>query len=279
MRRPVLVACAGALAIALAAAAPAAAQAPPTVTATVGPTAVTLQGADALAAGPTRFVLRNAARRREADPAIVALKPGVTIDAFRAALQRGNEEDPRPFKRILSFEGGGLVPGGGRYATTITLRPGTTYVVINVQRRLGRSAFATFTVGQQSGGATAPAPAARVGLLDYAFRMPSTLPRRGVVRFENRGERLHIAVGFRVRPGVRSARVVRALRRGQERQLESLTAGFAEPLGVVSGGTVNDVEVRFPQRGNWVFACFLRDGGRGNPPHNTLGMVKAFRVR
>jgi hypothetical protein len=51
------------------------------------------------------------------------------------------------------------------------------------------------------------------------------------------------------------------------------------PLGVVSGGTVNDVEVNFPKAGNWVLACFIEDGERGNPEHNTLGMVKAFTVR
>jgi hypothetical protein len=153
--------------------------------------------------------------------------------------------------------------------------------VLNAQRRLGSSPIAVFTVGQQPSGAVAPAPAATVGLVDYAFRAPATLPRRGVVRFENRGERLHFAVAIRVRPGVRPRRLVRLLQspRGSERQLERLAAGFAQPLGVVSGGTVNDVEVNFPRSGNWVLACFLEDGRRGNPPHNLLGMVRSVRVR
>jgi hypothetical protein len=28
-----------------------------------------------------------------------------------------------------------------------------------------------------------------------------------------------------------------------------------------------------------VMVCFLSDGERGNPPHNTIGMVTPFRVR
>jgi hypothetical protein len=280
MKRRVLLVCTAAVAVLSATAAAAQAPPPPNVVATVSPQAVTLQGAEALPAGPTRFEIRNSARRREADVNIVALNPGVTVDAFRAALTRGGE-NPRPFKRILSFEANGIAPPGGSYATTINLKPGLTYVVLNAQRRLGSSPIATFTVGQQPSGAVAPAPAATVGLVDYAFRAPATLPRRGVVRFENRGKRLHIAVAIRARPGVRPRRLVRLLqsRSGSERQLERLAAGFAQPLGLVSGGTVNDVEVNFPRSGNWVLACFIEDGRRGNPPHNLLGMVRSVRVR
>jgi hypothetical protein len=280
MKRRVLFACAAAVAV-VSATAPAAQAPPPTVVATVTPQAVTLQGAEALPAGATRFEIRNGARRGDADVNIVALKPGVTVDAFRAALGREGGEDPRPFKRILSFEANGIAPAGGRYATTINLKPGLTYVVLNTARRLERSPIAVFTVGQQPSGAVAPAPAATVGVVDYAFRMPSTLPRRGVVRFENRGERLHFGVAFRVRPGVRPNRLVRLLRspRGSERQLERLVGGATQPLGIVSGGTVNDVEVNFRRPGNWVLACFIEDGRRGNPPHNLLGMVRSFRVR
>ena len=278
MRGRALFVCTAAVAISCATAAAAQAPPPPNVVATVSPQAVTLQGAEALPAGPTRFEIRNSARRRPADVNIVALNPGVTVDALRAALARGGD-NPRPFKRILSFEANGLAPPGGRYVTTINLKPGLTYVVLNAQRRLASSPLAVFTVGQQPSGAVAPAPAATVGLVDYAFRMPATLPRRGVVRFENRGERLHIAVAFRARRGVRPRSLVRVLRRGQERRLERMVSGVAEPLGLVSGGTVNDVEVNFQRPGNWVFACFIEDGERGNPPHTSLGMVRSFRVR
>jgi hypothetical protein len=112
--------------------------------------------------------------------------------------------------------------------------------------------------------------------------MPGTLPRRGVVRFENRGERLHMAVAFPLRRGTSRAAAVPALLRNRQRRffgrLVNQRRG-GEPLGPVSSGTVNDVEVDFGRRGNWVFVCFIGDGERGNPSHFTLGMVKAFTVR
>ena len=144
----------------------------------------------------------------------------------------------------------------------MTLESGVTYVVVNALENLARSPSASFTVGQASSGASAPTPAATVGVYDFAYGMPATLPRRGVVRFENRGQKLHIAVAFRLRPGASRPAAVRALIRNQERQLGRLIVerDVIEPLGLVSGGAATDVEVNFPRTGNWVFACFISDG-------------------
>jgi hypothetical protein len=139
-----------------------------------------------------------------------------------------------------------------------------------------------FTVGTSASGATRPVPDATVGLYDYAYGMPATLPQRGVVRFENRGDRLHMAVAFPLRRGTSRAAAVQALLRNRQRRFFGRLVNqrrAAEPLGPVSGGTVNDVEVDFGRRADWVFVCFIGDGERGNPSHFTLGMVKAFTVR
>jgi hypothetical protein len=253
---------------------------PPTVTVRLGPGSVTLQGADALGAGPTRFQFNNASRRGEANPSLAALRPGATVAQVRALLKRPNAQ-PGAFKRLVTFEAGGVAPARGSYAVTVTLKPGATYVVVNALQNLARSPLTSFTVGQAPNGATAPAPAATVGVYDYAFGMPSTLPRRGVVRFENRGEHLHIAVAFRLRPGASRPAAVRAMIRNQERRVGRLISerDTTEPLGIVSPGAVTDVEMNLARPGNWVFVCFISDGERGNPSHNTLGMVKAFRAR
>ena len=256
------------------------AQAPaPTLTVNLAQRSVSLPAAGApVPAGPTRVDFRTLSRRG-ASPSMVALRPGVTVERLRATLRRARS--PRSVKRILTFEAGGSVERRRPYVTTIDLRPATTYVVLNATgENPARFPLASFTVGQQSNGAARPAPAATVGVYDYAFGMPSTLPRRGVIRFENRGERLHIGVAFRLRRGASRAAAIRALLRNQERRVRRLTTRDSfEPLGIVSGGAVNDVEVDFRRPGNWVMACFLEDGERGNPPHNTLGMVKGFRVR
>ena len=256
------------------------AQAPaPTVTVNLAQRSVSLSGAAAtMPAGPTRFYFRTLSRRG-ASPSVVALRSGVTVERLRATLRRA--PSPRSVKRILTFEAGGWVERGRPYMTTVALRPATTYAVINAAgENPARFPLASFTVGQQSNGAARPTPAATVGVYDYAFGMPSTLPRQGLIRFENRGQRLHIGVAFRLRRGASRASAIRALLRNQERRFGRLTTrGSFEPLGIVSGGAVNDVEVNFRRPGNWVMACFLEDGEHGNPPHNTLGMVKGFRVR
>jgi hypothetical protein len=150
-----------------------------------------------------------------------------------------------------------------------------------VPQRVRNARFATFATGATPTTAVRPVPAATVGIYDYAYGMPSTLPRRGIVRFENRGERIHQAAAFPIRRGASRTAAVRAVLRNQERRFGRFFVErlFLEPLGVVGPGTVNDVEVAFPRAGNWVFVCFISDGEPGNPSHFTIGMVKSFAVR
>jgi hypothetical protein len=253
----------------------------PTLEATLSPTRVTVgSGSAVVPAGVTRIGLRNKSGRAPAEATLVALKEGVTLARFRRAL-RGAQRGPAPLKRVATFEAGGSLRPGGRYVTTVALKPDTTYVVGNITDNPTTSPLDTFETGQTPGSGTREQPDATVELYDYAFGMPATLPRNGTVRFENHGERLHIAVAFPVRRGQSRVAAVRAFLTNNERRAGRLTEerrGF-EPLGVVSGETVNDVEVRFPRAGDWLFVCFIGDGEKGSPSHNTLGMVKAFRVR
>lgn len=257
-----------------------AAQAPaPTVTVTLGAgSAVTLAGTEALAAGPTRFEVR-ARGRRPAAFNLVALRPGQTLATLRQAVLRAGRT-PTAVKRVATFELSGSATGAAPYVTTVDLKPGVTYVALTGEDPR-RFRYTQLTVGATPSGAVRPAPAATVGMYDYAFGMPSTLPRRGTVRFENRGERLHIAVALPLRRGASRVSAVRALLRGDERRARRLIdeRGVTEPVGLVSGGAVNDVEVNFPRAGNYVMVCFISDGERGNPEHNTIGMVTPFRVR
>ncbi len=249
----------------------------PTIDVTVAPGGVTF-GTEGIAAGPTRFAFRNTSRRAPAEVSMVSLRPGVTVQRLRSAL-RNRRVSPSTLKRIAIFEVGGFLAPRGTYATTVDLKPNTTYVAANIGDDPAKAALTSFVVGSPGTGVR-PTPDAVVGLYDFAFAMRPTLPRNGVVRFENRGDRVHIAVAFHLRRGASRPAAVRALIRNQERKLNRLTVerDTIEPQGIVSGGAVNDVEVNFRKPGNWVFACFLEDGERG-AQHNTLGMVKAFRVR
>jgi hypothetical protein len=254
-----------------------AAQGPPrTVIITLGARQVTFAGTEGLPSGPTRIEFRNPGGR-PAVAVLAALRPGRTLGDLERALP-STERTLSKIKRVVTFEASGSVPAGGRYVTTIDLRAGATYAAANVE---GRARFETFTVGAAAGGGTRPTPAAVVGLYDYAFGMPDTLPRRGTIRFENRGERVHIAAAVPLRRGANRTAAIRAIIRFDERRLRrlALLRRASEIVGVVSGGSVNDVEVDFGRRGNWVFLCFVEDGEPGSPPHNTIGMVRAFRVR
>lgn len=282
MRGRAAVAVAAVLAVGGATAGVVGAQAPPAgVTITLEPRQVAVAGGEGIAAGPTRIEFRNTGRGAPQDGALVALKPGVTLAQLRAAVAR-SADSPTPVKRVATFEANGSVPPGGTYATTIDLKPSTTYVVANVAERPRDFVYAEFATGVAADPPPArPTPVATVGVYDYAFGMPSTLPRTGVVRFENRGERIHFGLAFRLRRAADRVRAVRALLRNDERALGRLLVerDIYQPLGIVSGGTVNDVEVAFPRAGDYVMVCFLSDGERGNPSHNTIGMVKAFSVR
>ncbi len=252
---------------------------PPTITVTLGAgSAVTLAGAEAPAAGPTRFEVR-AEGRRPSPFNLLALRPGETEATLRQAVLRAGRT-PTAVKRVAIFELSGSATGAAPYVTTVDLKPGVTYVALTGHDPR-RFRYTQFTVAGTASGAVRPTPAATVGLYDYAFGMPSTLPRRGTVRFENRGDRLHIAVAFPLRRGASRVAAVRAFLRNDERRIGRLIdeRGITEPVGIVSGGAVNDVEVNFPRAGNYVMVCFLEDGERGAPPHNTLGMVTPFRVR
>jgi len=250
-----------------------------TIQITVGARSVSVEGAENLQAGPARVEFRLTGRG-EVEGYLTALRSGRTVADLREALPRANR-GPAPVKRIVTFEASGAPPRGGVYATTIDLRPGATYVAANISDNIRNTRLASFTVGTVQGTGVRPTPRATVGLYDYAFGMPDALPRRGTVRFEHRGRRLHIAIAFPVRTGANRAAAVQALIRNQQRRFTRLVnvRGAREVLGTVSGGTINDVEVNFPRRGDWLFACFIEDGERGNPSHSTLGMVKAFRVR
>ena len=257
-----------------------AAQAPtPTITVQLGPgPAIALTGAEAPAAGPTRFEVRGRGRR-PLPFNLVALRPGQTVATLRQVVLR-SPRTPTGVKGVATFEAGGSPTGAARYAATVDLKPGVTYVAVTGEDPR-RFRYTPFTVGATASGAVRPTPAATVGMYDYAFGMPNTLPRRGTVRFENRGERLHFALAFPLRRGASRAAAVRAFLRNDERRARRLIdeRGITELVNVVSGGAVNDVEVNFPRAGNYVMVCFIEDGERGNPPHNTLGMVTPFRVR
>jgi hypothetical protein len=229
----------------------------PTVAVTAANGNITLEPSGPIGAGPTRFTFSG-----EGEFALATLRAGVTVDRFRQTLSR----NPDAALRQVFLEAA-VVPGR---PVTVDLRPNTTYVAAATA---GRSqALTTFATGAPTG-ARAPTPDARIRMVDYAFRGPSTLPRNGRIRVENRGTTFHFALALPLRPGAGARRVGRALRRGNDRAIRRVVAGEpVEVQGVISQGSANDNEVRFARRGRYAMVCFFGE-------HNRLGMYRIYRVR
>lgn len=242
----------------------------PTVALTVTPSRMTVSGADALRPGLVRLAVESPGRRAR-DFTVFELKEGVTSEDARRRLRTLRSGDAA--ERYGKLVAGGAVARGASYATTFEAKAGTYLVLDTTQQPAVR---AEFTVGGEQGTAVAPEPDRTVSLREYRFSMAATLPRRGVVRFANRGDELHFALALRLKRGTSTSSVVRRLRAGEE-DIAGLGAA-TEPLGLVSGDTVNDVEVLF-QPGRYVLVCFYGDRESQNRPHSTLGMARGFQVR
>jgi hypothetical protein len=271
MRIAVVVAAFAALALG-AAGAGIAQQQPPTVPVTASATTLAVGVTGPLAAGPTRFEVAKVGGE-ELEINIAALRPGVTREQVTAALKG---EDPEAAIELVHLDGGAsLSAGDQRRVVTLSLRPDTTYLVVNTSaERPSDWETAEFTVGGQPNGATAPQADARVRISDLRFRGATTLPRRGVVRFENAGWAPHFAIAAPLRRGARTRAVGLALRHSADRRLGRLVDfdSAIQPQTLITRGAVNYNEVRFPRRGRYVMACFFEN-------HQRQGMYRFIRVR
>jgi hypothetical protein len=230
---------------------------PPTVTVTAAGGNITLEPSGPIAGGPTRFTFDGRGQLT-----LATLRAGVSVDQLRQTLSRSEDAALRQV-----FLEAAVLPNR---PATVDLRPNTTYVAAMVG---GRSpALTTFTTGASSG-ARAPAPDARIRMIDYGFRGPTTLPRNGRIRVQNDGTTFHFALAFPLRPGVSGGQVRRAFRGTNERAIGRIAA--AEPVdvqGLISQGSSSDNEVRFARRGRYAMVCFFGE-------HNRLGMYRVYRVR
>jgi hypothetical protein len=239
----------------------------PTIAVSVGKSTITAAPAGPVASGPTRLTFtRNG--KGDIDAFLVSLRAGVTVDELRASLAKESEE---ALSLIFLEASVSLSDQARSRAVTVTLRPNVAYVLVSSG---GRSfGLTTLTTAGADSGAKAPAPDARIRMVDYGFRGPQTLPRQGVIRVENRGLATHFALAFPLRPSAQAKRVKRALRAGSEKAIGRLVAGPPVTVqNLLSPGSANDDEVRFPRRGRYAFVCFFG-------AHNALGMYRIYRVR
>jgi len=252
---------------------------PPTVGVTSNGKAVTLSGAEGLAPGPVRFELRGSGRRPRTFT-ILRLKPGVTQAEALAALPRiARRGDFRPLRRYVVLEAGGDASSTKPYVTTVDLEPGSYLAGDTTGMNARKYVFEPFTVGGEPSTAVKPAPDATVGMVDYGYQVKGTLPRSGTLRFENRGRQFHFTLSGPLRRGASAREVKRLLRDPDFNPAKLPVPDLDQPVGLVSPGTANDVEYRFPRAGRYLFVCFYGDSGSRGQPHSRLGMSRIVRVR
>jgi hypothetical protein len=248
------------------------AQAPaPTVTVTASESSLTLGATSPLAAGDTRFEIVNSGN----DPleiTIGALRDGATVAEFTTALRT----DPNAAIEMAHLDGGvSLSPGERRRAVTFALRPSSTYVAVNLAGDNPADwEVVEFATTGQDNGAAAPQADARVRIVDLRFRGAKRLPRNGVVRFENAGWAPHFALAAPLKRNAKQRAVARALLRNAQGPLGRLLdfERSIEPQSLITRGSVNYNEVRFPRRGRYVMVCFFEG-------HNAQGMFRFVRVQ
>ena len=250
------------------------------------PTAVDIQATDSglhitgltdLKPGYTRFSDTNTT---DSDHAlmIVKLHDGVTPDDMKAALE--SPDGIEALDKADFFGGVDDVPHHTTWAETVDLTPGTYVVLDHAEGRgEGNGAwfsesgfFVPFTVADGSStNAAAPKPDAVIKMRDFAYDMPASLPRDGVVEFQNVGAQLHMGVLLELNPGVTVDQAMQNL---------SEDTDLGTPLefvGATSPGVTVSVEQHFDP-GTYVIACLMPDMQKDGTPHAMEGMITSFTV-
>jgi hypothetical protein len=243
---------------------------PPTLTVTANGSSLTVAPAGPLSPGPTRveFV------RGSGSPSLsfAALRPGVTVEQFTAALRRSDNEG---LELIYLDAGADLDETAARSVSTFNLRAGLTYVAVNTEGddRAAYEVTLVGTVGATPNGAAMPSADATINAVDLRFTGSRTLPRNGTVRFRNQGWAPHFAISAPLRRGATAGSVGRALRSGSDRALGRVLdfRGAGEVQSLVTRGADVVNEVRFPRAGRYALICFFEG-------HAQLGLYRVVGV-
>jgi hypothetical protein len=250
------------------------------------PKAVDIQATDAglhitgltdVKPGYTRFSDTNTT---DSDHAlmIVKLHEGVTPDDMKGALE--SPDGVEALGKADFFGGVDDIPHHTTWAEIVDLTPGT-YVVLDHAEGHGEGNgawfsepgfFAPFTVADgSSSNAAAPKADAVIEMRDFAYDMPASLPRDGVVEFRNGGTQLHMGVLLKLNPGVTVDQAMQNL---------SEDTDLGTPLefvGATSPGVTVSVEQHFDP-GTYVIACLMPDMQKDGTPHAMEGMITSFTV-
>jgi hypothetical protein len=209
--------------------------------------------------------------------AVVRLHPGKDTTAFANKVPNGLS--PTAMESWGTTIAGGSARKGLPYRTTVDLTPGWYGIVVyeGEGKKAKQYTAGGFTVRDvlAAGPPTEPPTAATIGLRDFRFTGPTTLPATGGLKIVNEGDQLHELVIAKVRG--RMADAIRTAKTGKFGKLK-LAGPPTQLIGIVSGGTTNIVEPKLSP-GQYLMLCAYGDKHSRNKPHAALGMVQSITVR
>ena len=214
---------------------------------------------------------------------LVQLAAGYTldeaIDDIDNGLDKGKMKAFKRFEANTTLLGGVNLEMGKIGKLVVDLEPGSYYAA-DIERNRP-SAFTAFTVTGADTGATMPSgPTIRAVKSASWAKNPRSIPRRGMLTFENFSSQNHFVVLVKLRPG----KTVEDFGDWVDAQMEgqngpppvNFEAGFDG--NVVGPGHTAAMNYRL-SRGNYVLLCFWPDANMGGMPHAFMGMYRGIKVK
>ena len=214
---------------------------------------------------------------------LVQLADGYTLEQLISDIDNGLDKGKmKAFKRFednTTLLGGVFVAMGKVGKVTLNLAPGNYYAA-DIERNRP-SAFTAFTVAGADTGATMPDGPTIRAVKDASWaKNPRSIPRRGMLTFENFSSSDHFVAITKLKRG----KTVKDFGNWLDALTESRNApppvnfGKAFDSGVVSGGETVATNYRL-SRGNYVLVCFWSDADMGGMPHAFMGMYRGIKVK
>ncbi|MBV9803775.1 MAG: hypothetical protein JO130_11310 [Solirubrobacterales bacterium] len=209
---------------------------------------------------------------RLGEPTLVRLNPGVSY--AQAAAGIGQTPDPNAVTPYGSIVFNALAPHGVSSAQT-ALQPGN-YFALDTGNGRPPFPFTTFTITQASAPASLPPANATQTAIDFAFRGPTVLHNRTIVRATNNGWLVHMIAGNGVPNAATGRNIIALLRAGHDRQAQRLETRASFLLALpVSHGAVQQMTLN-TSPGYYIETCPMntQDGRE----QTQLGMLRLIRV-
>ena len=213
---------------------------------------------------------------------LVQLAAGYTLDAAIADIDAGLEKGKIPalkrFEANTTLLGGVNVVMGKVGKVAVNLAPGSYYAA-DIERNRP-SAFTAFTVAGADTGASMPSgPTLRAVKSASWAKNPKSIPRRGMLTFENFSSQNHFVGLIKLRPG----KTVEDFGAWTEAQMNGQNGPPPVDFGksfdgnVVGPGHTAAMSYRLT-RGNYVLLCFWPDANMGGMPHAFMGMYRGITL-